>query len=68
MASRAFGIVLLLALVAFALVSFGLLMVQWVRSANEPTPTIPPKTGIILYYEAPVSAQLVFHTLPGLAN
>lgn len=65
MASRAFGIILLLALVAFALLSFGLLMVQWVRSSNEPAPT---KTSTILYYEAPVTAQLVFHSLPDLDN
>ncbi len=65
MASKAFGIILLLALVVFALISVGLLMVQSIRSSNEPAPT---KTSTILYYEAPVTAQLVFHSLPGLDN
>jgi hypothetical protein len=57
-ASRAVGYFLLAMLVGAVLLSLVILGVQWVRSSN---PTTVQKTSSVLYYEAPVAAQVVYH-------
>jgi hypothetical protein len=62
MASRVVGYLLLAILVGAVLLSFVILGIQWVRSEDNKTAT-PTKTGYVIQYQAPVTAQVVYHSV-----
>ncbi len=61
-ASRVVGYLLLAILVGAVLLSFLILGVQWVRSESNRSTATPTKTSLVIQYEAPAIAQIVYHT------
>jgi cytochrome c biogenesis protein ResB len=62
-ASRAVGYALLGLLVGAVLLSLVILGVQWVRSSDTSAKSAVPKASSVLYYEAPLVAQVVYPSL-----
>lgn len=61
-ASRIIGYLLLAILLGSVLLSFLILGVQWVRSESNKGTATPTKSGFVIQYEAPATAQIVYHT------
>ncbi len=62
-ASRIIGYLLLAILAGSVIVSLAILGIQWVRSDQGRTVPVP-KSGAVLYYEAPASFGITYHSPP----